>query len=244
MKVQLEKLEELGYGKKEAFNYLRTNLSFCGDHIKIIVFTSCTPDEGKSSTVMELGRSISGDGKKVLIIDADLRKSVLVGRYHARKTEKTKEQQGILGMSHYLSGQAKLDQVICETNIKGLDIIFAGHMTPGPTALLGNHYFDELLEYARAHYDVVLIDSPPLGSVIDTAVIAPKCDGAVIVIEANKCSYRFVQDIQKQLEVAGCQILGCILNKVKMGKGSYYNHYYKGYYKSYYKEYYGKETEK
>ena len=243
MKIQLEKLEELSYGKKEAFNFLRTNLSFCGDNIKTIVFTSCTPDEGKSSTVMELGRSISENGKKVLIIDADLRKSVMVGRYHARKTEKTKEKEkGILGMSHYLSGQAKLEQVIYETNVEGMDIIFAGHVTPSPTALLGNQYFEELLEYARGHYDIVLIDSPPLGSVIDTAVIAPKCDGAVIVIEANKCSYRFVQDIKKQLEVTGCHILGCILNKVKTGKGSYYNRYYKGYYKGYYKEYYQKET--
>lgn len=243
MKVQLEKLEELSYEKKEAFNYLRTNLSFCGDNIKTIVFTSCTPDEGKSSTVMELGRSISENGKRVLIIDADLRKSVLVGRYHARKEAKEKE-QGILGMSHYLSGQAGVEQVVYETNIERMDIIFAGHMTPGPTELLGNHYFDKLLEYARAHYDMVLIDSPPLGSVIDTAVIASKCDGAVLVIEANKCSYRFVQDIQKQLEVADCRILGCILNKVKTGKGSYYNRYYKGYYKGYYKEYYAKDTVK
>ena len=82
-KVELEKLEELGYGKKEAFNSLRTNLSFCGDDIQVVVFTSCTPDEGKSSTVMELGRAIAVDNKKVLIIDADLRKSVLVGRHHA-----------------------------------------------------------------------------------------------------------------------------------------------------------------
>lgn len=243
MKIQLEKLEELGYGKKEAFNYLRTNLSFCGDHIKTIVFTSCTPDEGKSSTVIELGRSISENGQKVLVIDADLRKSVLIGRYHARKQEQSKG-KGILGLSHYLSGQAKLEDVLFETNVENLHMIFAGRTTPNPTELLGNHYFDELLNYAREHYDVVLIDSPPLGSVIDTAVIAPKCDGAIIIIEANKCSYRFVLDIKKQLEVAGCHILGTVLNKVKQGRGSYYNRYYKGYYKGYYHKYYGSEEGK
>ena len=80
MKVELEKLEKLGYSKKEAFNSLRTNLSFCGDDIHIILFTSCTPDEGKSSTVMDLGRAMVEDQKHVLILDADLRKSVLVGR--------------------------------------------------------------------------------------------------------------------------------------------------------------------
>lgn len=238
MKITLEKLEELSYAKKEAFHYLRTNLSFCGDNIKSIVFTSCTPDEGKSSTVMELARSMAEDGEKVLLIDADLRKSVLVGRYHARKQDKQEKQgKGILGMSHYLSGQAKLEQVVYETNVEGVDIIFAGHTTPNPTALLGNHYFDDLIAYGKEHYDRILIDSPPLGSVIDTAIMAPKCDGAVIVIEANKCSYRFVQDIQKQLQVTGCHILGTVLNKVKSGKGSYYNRYYKGYYKGYYSHY-------
>ena len=188
MKIELEKLEKLGYGKKEAFNSLRTNLSFCGDDIHVILFTSCTPDEGKSSTVMELGRAMAEDQKQVLIIDADLRKSVLVGRHRAKSRD-----GAIKGTSHYLSGQAKMEDIICETNVENLDMVFAGRTTPNPTELLGNKYFDKLLAYGREHYDVVLIDSPPLGSVIDTAVIAPKCDGAVLVVEANKCSYKFVE---------------------------------------------------
>ena len=231
-KVELEKLEELGYGKKEAFNSLRTNLSFCGDDIQVVVFTSCTPDEGKSSTVMELGRAIAVDNKKVLIIDADLRKSVLVGRHHAHT-----EDGEIKGLSHYLSGQAGMQEVLCSTNVENLDIIFAGRTTPNPTQLLGNKYFDELIDYARGHYDMVLIDPPPLGSVIDTAIIAQKSDGAVLVVEANKCSYRYIADVKKQLEVTDCKILGVVLNKVKVEKSGYYNRYYKGYYSGYYKEY-------
>lgn len=224
MKVELDKLEELSYAKKEAFNSLRTNLSFCGDDIKVIAFTSCTPDEGKSSTVMELGRSLAEDNSKVLLIDADLRKSVLIGRHHARA------KQGVInGLSHFLSGQAELDQIICSTNVEGLDIAFAGRTTPNPTQLLGNKYFEQLLKYGKEHYDVVLIDTPPLGSVIDTAVIAPKCDGVVLVVEANKCSYRFVEDVKKQLDLTECRLLGVVLNKVKVEKGSYYNRYYKEY---------------
>ena len=240
MKVELEQLETLSYGKKEAFNSLRTNLSFCGDDIKVIVFTSCTPDEGKSSTVMELGRSLSENGQKVLFVDADLRKSVLVGRHHARLEKKN---EGIKGLSHYLSGQLSLEKAIYSTNVENLDIIFAGHTTPNPTELLNNQYFDKLLEYGRENYDVVLIDSPPLGSVIDTAVMAPKCDGAIIVVEARKCSYRFVSDIKKQLDVTGCRILGTVLNKVKVEKRGYYNKYYKGYYSGYYSKYYGEKEE-
>ena len=240
MKVELEQLEKQSYGKREAFNSLRTNLSFCGDDIKVIIFTSCTPDEGKSSTVMELGRSLSENGKKVLLVDADLRKSVLVGRHHARLDKKN---EGIKGLSHYLSGQVKLENAIYETNVENLDIIFAGHTTPNPTELLSNHYFDELLAYGREHYDVVLIDSPPLGSVIDTAIMAPKCDGAIIVVQAKKCSHRFVLDVKKQLEVTGIRILGTVLNKVKVEKGGYYNKYYKGYYSGYYNKYYGESED-
>lgn len=225
MKMELEGLEKLGYRKKEAFNSLRTNLSFCGDDIHVILFTSCTPDEGKSSTVIELGRAMAEDGKHVLILDADLRKSVLVGRYHVNGAG-----NGIKGVSHYLSGQEKLENVIYGTNIERLDIIFAGRIIPNPTELLGNQYFDKLIAYGRIHYDMLLIDSPPLGSVIDAAVIAPKCDGVVLVVEANKCSYKFVQEVKKQLEIAGCRILGAVLNKVKGGKDGYYNRYQKGYY--------------
>lgn len=112
MRVELEKLEKLEYGKKEAFNSLRTNLSFCGADIQVIAFTSCTPDEGKSSTVIELGRAIAEDGRKVLILDADLRKSILIGRHHAKS-----EKGSIKGLSHYLSGQAELTEVLCETNM-------------------------------------------------------------------------------------------------------------------------------
>ena len=163
-----------------------------------------------------------------------MRKSVLVGRHQA----KSEQGASIKGLSHYLSGQSKLSEVLCETNVDNLDIIFAGRTTPNPTELLGNRYFDEMIMYARENYDIVLIDSPPLGSVIDTAVIAPKCDGAVLVVEANKCSYRFIQDIKKQLELTECRILGVVLNKVKVERGGYYNRYYKRYYRSYYRGYY------
>lgn len=230
-KVELGKLEELSYAKRESFNSLRTNLSFCGPDLKVILVTSCTPDEGKSSTVMGLARSIAENNKKVLVLDCDLRKSVLVGRHHAKQ-----EGDEIKGLSHYLTGQAKMEDVILETNITNFHIAFAGRTTPSPTELLGNELFKQLIDHAREAYDVVLVDSPPLGSVIDAAVIAPLCDGAILLTESNKNSYRFLQEIKKQLEVTGIRILGVILNKVQMEGSGYYNRYYKGYYKKYYGE--------
>lgn len=229
MRVELEKLEDIGYGKKEALNSLRTNISFCGDDIHVIAFTSCTPDEGKSSTVIELGRSMAQNHMKVLIIDCDLRKSVLLGRHKA-----VGEKGAILGLSHYLTKQAELSDVVCETNVENMDMVFAGRTTPNPTELLSNKYFKRLVEYGRENYDMVLIDTPPLGSVIDTAVIAPMTDGVVIVVEVNKCSRRFIADVKKQIEVTNTRILGVVLNKVVIEKKGYYNRYYKGYYNSYY----------
>lgn len=225
--IILEKLEKQDYSTREAFNSLRTNLQFCGDDIKIIAFTSCTPNEGKSTVTMELARSFGEDDKKVILIDADLRKSVLVGHYGIHYEGE------LYGFSHYLSGQKKLDDVICHSNIPGVDILLAGPSVPNPTELLGNHYFEDMLTGLRDKYDIILIDCPPLGSVIDMAVIAPKCDGAVLVVESRAISYRFLQDIKKQLDLTGVRILGAVLNKVEREKGGYYNRYYGGYYKKY-----------
>ena len=231
--VKFEKLKKLEYGINEAYKTLRTNLSFCGDNVKTILLTSCTPNEGKSVVSLRLAQALAEDGKKVILIDADLRKSVFVGRYGVTSDKPIK------GLSHYLTGQAELDDVICETDIENMYTIFSGPVTPNPTELLGNHYFGKMIAVLRPKYDYIILDTPPLGSVIDTAIITKICDGAILVIESNVISYRFAQDVKKQLDMADCQILGAILNKVDThNKGKY-----RGYYKSYgyrsYNRYYG-----
>ncbi len=229
-KVKIGKLDTLEYGINEAYKTLRTNISFCGDDMKVILLTSCTPNEGKSTVAVRLAQALAEDEKKVIIIDADLRKSVLIGRHGITSDNEIK------GLSHYLSGQVKLDQAVCETDIDNMYMIFAGPVTPNPTELLGNHYFEKMIERFREEYDYIIIDAPPLGSVIDAAIITRWCDGAIMVIENNVISYRFAQDVKKQLEMTDCKILGVILNKVDTKSTGYYSGYYKGYYK---KRYYG-----
>lgn len=220
-KIIFNNLEEMDYGRREAFNSLRTNLQFCGADLKTILFTSCSPNEGKSTITFELARSMAENKKKVVLVDADLRKSVMLGRYKAQATDKK-----VGGLSHYLSKQAKISDVLYETNIPGFDIILTGPLSPNPTELLGGKLFVELLEMLRASYDMVIIDSPPLGSVIDAAAIAPYCDGAVLVIESNATSHRLAVNVKKQLEMADCKILGAVLNKVKRENSRYYYKYY------------------
>jgi capsular exopolysaccharide synthesis family protein len=230
MKVNFEKKKDLDYKTNEAYKTLRTNISFSGEGIRVIALTSSVPNEGKSAVSFNLATSIAEDGKSVLYIDADIRKSVTVARYGVDIETK--------GLSHYLSGQNELEEVIYETNVDNFSIIFTGQVAPNPSELLGTDRFKTMIALAREEYDYVIIDCPPLGSVIDAAIVAKECDGAIIVIETDNASYKIVQRVKKQLEQSGCKILGAVLNKVEMG-GKGYGYYGKGYYGNYYGRYYG-----
>ncbi len=232
--VELRNITEHSYARKESLRALKTNLQFCGDDVKTIVFTSSLPDEGKSTVVFDLARSLTDSGKSVLLIDSDIRKSVLVGRLRAKAMDGSE----IFGLSHYLSGQKKLGDILYSTQIPRLMMIFAGPSVPNPTEILEKRYFDELLEFGKQQFDYVLIDSAPIGAAIDAAVIAKKCDGAVIVVGQGEVNSRLILSVKKQLEASGVRILGAVLNKVKM-ENSHYGRYYGKYYGKYYGSYYG-----
>ena len=195
------------YRSNEAYKTLRTNIEFSGSDKKVIVFTSCTPNEGKSTVSMGLAASLAEGGKRVLFVDADLRKSVLVGRH--RVTGEVK------GLTHFLS------------------VTFAGPVPPNPAELLGSRRFEAFLDGARQAYDYVIIDAPPLGNVIDAAIIAKNSDASVMVISAKTISYKFARVVKEQLEKADCPILGVVLNKVDMKQNKYYGKYYGNYYGNY-----------
>lgn len=228
LQINLEKFEQLDFRSNEAYKHLRTNIQFCGNEIKVICITSSLPGEGKSNVSFHLAVSIAESGKRVMFVDADLRKSVLVGRY--------KPDQAVMGLSHYLSGMNIMQETMYETNVPNLDMIFTGPVPPNPAELLGSDKFAELIQYLREDYDYVIIDTPPLGSVVDSMIVAEQCDGVVMVVEANSISYKFVQKVIKQLEKGKCRILGAVLNKVNLEKGQY--EYYGKKYKKYSSKYY------
>lgn len=204
-KIDFISLTSDSYRANEAFKALRTNLQFSGPDIKCIALTSCLPSEGKSLISLELARSLSEIGKRVIMIDTDMRRSVITLKYKTSVTP-------ALGLSQYLTDQATLDDVVFETQYSGLRVILAGKYPPNPVELLYTEKFSELLARCRAEYDYVILDTPPLGVVTDAAVIAPKCDGAVMLISAGKVKYSMAAGVKAQLENAGCRILGTILN--------------------------------
>lgn len=219
--IDIQKLVELDYRSNEAYKGLRTNIQLCGEEIIVIMFTSATPNEGKTSVSFNLAVSLAQSGKKVAFIDADLRKSVMIGRY--------KVNQSIKGLSHLLSGISKLEEVLYPTNIKNLHTIFSGTVPPNPAELLSNSKFRLLIQVLRESYDYVIVDTPPLGNVIDSAIVAQQCDGAVFVVSANTVSYKFIQNTISQLKKTKCKILGAVLNKVDMRDNGYYGKYYGNY---------------
>lgn len=230
MQINFTNINKLSFRANEAYKTLRTNIQFCGNDIKTICITSCIPNEGKSNVSFNLARSLAEFGKKVIFIDADLRRSVLVGKY--------KPDQAVIGLSHYLSGQNSIDEILYETNIDNLDIIFTGPVPPNPAELLGSDIFGELLRIFRKVYDYIIIDTPPIGSVIDSAIVAQKCDGVILVIEANAISYKLAQRAIRQLNKTKSKILGAVLNKYDYGS-RYYGYESKKYkkYLDYYTEY-------
>lgn len=220
--VSINKITKKNFQLEEAYKTLRSNIQFSGSDIKVIGFTSSQPDEGKSSLSLNLAVSLAELGKKVMFIDGDLRKSVLLGRYRINKP--------IKGLTHYLSGLNSLNQVIYSANMDNLHLIFSGQIPPNPSELLNGDIFSDLITDLRKEYDYIIIDTPPLGAVIDAAIIAQKCDGMILVIESNTISYKFAQKVKEQLDKTETKILGAVLNKVDMSDSGYYGKYYGKYY--------------
>lgn len=208
------------YFYEEAIKTLRTNIQFCGKSNKVILLTSSYSGEGKSETSFNLAVELGKAGKKVLLVDADIRNSKYRSEYSIK--EETK------GLSQYLSGQVEqIDDIVCKTNYENLYMILSGPFAPNPTEMLGDEHFGNLLKAARQVFEYVIVDTPPLGSVVDAAVVGQFCDGAVIVVESNSTSYRACQKVKMQLEKSGCRILGAVLNKVDARGKAYYSAPYK-----------------
>jgi capsular exopolysaccharide synthesis family protein len=207
------KERNFSFSVEEAYKSLRTNLFFCGREKQVIAVTSCHPSEGKSTVSLNLAISLAEADKSVIYIDADLRNSTTLGKL-TLSGERS-------GLAHFLSGQASYAEIICSTNYENLSMILTGRFPPNPAELLGGSAFKLLLDQLRANFDYIIVDTPPVGSVIDGAIIAESCDGLIFILESNSTSYRFAQQVKEQLEKTSCPILGVILNKVSSGSSAY-----------------------
>jgi capsular exopolysaccharide synthesis family protein len=209
--------QELNFDTVEALSTLRTNMFLSGYDKKVFMFTSLAPDEGKSFISYQLARNIAEMKKKVIFVDCDTRNSVLRRGLGLKKK--------VFGVTEYLCGQAELKDVIYGTDTECFDFLFSGTSAPNPTDLYESERFANMVAALKQSYDYVIIDTAPLGMVIDAAIIAKHCDGTVIVAESGRDDYRAVGRIVRQLSVTNVDIVGVVLNKINLNKNNYYGHY-------------------
>lgn len=195
---------------REAYKTLRTNVSFALNGVeecKVIAVTSAQQGEGKSITTVNLAISHAMTERKVLVIDCDLRRPKL-----ARLLQMRSE----VGLSNVIMQPALLEQAILKTELSGLDVILSGSIPPNPSELLSSPRMQQLLDTLRESYDYIFLDSPPVNIVTDAVVLAPKCDGVLFLVRANRSERGAVVHAVEQLEYAKARILGFVLNGVDM----------------------------
>ena len=230
---------QLPYSVEEAVNRLRINISFLGRDVRKIMVISSEPNEGKSFIALNLWNQMAESGEKTILVDADMRNSTLYTKYDLKRTDGRE----MKGTSHYLAGNAELDEVLVHTIYGEGDLIPNVENIINPSMLLENSKFSELLDTMAENYRYVFIDAPPLGLVSDAERIGNLCDGAILCVRSGVTPKGVVRESVRQLERAGCPLLGIVLNRVNENKGSYYHSYYGRKYgdKYYGKYYYGSE---
>ncbi len=204
----------------EALRTLRTNIMFSGSRVKNILITSTEPNEGKSTVSFGLARVFAESGKKTLYVDCDIRNSEFIKVHQIQGTT--------VGLSQILTGQVAIeDGFYTDPNVPNLDLILAGPFSPNATELFEDDMCDQLFAAIKElQYDIVILDTAPIGTVIDAAILTKYADGAALVVESEMTSRRMFQRAKEQLDRTGVRFLGVILNKVNMSKSGYYGRYY------------------
>lgn len=227
---------ELDYVSAEGMNTLVTNLSYCGQDVKRIMVTSRYAGEGKSFITMNLMRTYALMGRKVIVVDTDLRASGIQLDYHLR----TKHDE-ILGLSEYLSGKCAFEDIVYQTNVSGAYIIPAGHEAPNPLQLLDTPRMKQLMDAVSREFDLVLVDTAPVGMLVDAIAIAKFCDGALLVVSYGQGKQKEIGEAVEHIKQTGCKMLGAVMNEVRFKKLSNKHYYYSSRrYSGYYRKRYGK----
>lgn len=231
--AKLTNIPELPFPVEESLNQLRISLGYSGENVRTIMVTSSLPNEGKSFITLNLWRMMAEVGSKVVLIDCDLRNSVVRSKY-GFSTEG--EPSGIV---HYLAGKTDVENIIYKTNVPNGYIVPVVTNVASPSMLLEGRRFKMLIDACRQVFDYVIVDTPPLGSVADALNIARNCDGSLLVIRSDEAPRRMIQDSVELLKRTGKPLLGVVLNRVMVNSKSS-SYYYKRYYRygSYYNKYY------
>lgn len=231
--LSIGRFPELDYACGEAMNTLCTNLFYCGENIRSVLLTSRYEQEGKSSIAMNVMRTLAGYGKRVVLVDADLRCSTLARQYRFSFAHRE-----TFGLAQYLAGMCELEDAVYQTNLPGAYILPAGREVLNSMQLLSSPRYGEMMQALRKNFDVVLVDSPPAGVIVDAVEIAKYCDGAIIVVAYNKGRRQDIGEVAASIAKTGCKVLGAVMNGVNLKSFRNRRYYYRSErYSSYYNRY-------
>ncbi|MFK0522524.1 CpsD/CapB family tyrosine-protein kinase [Paenibacillus illinoisensis] len=195
----------------EAYRKLRTNIQFSSidSQIQTIMIASALSGEGKTTTIGNLAVTYAQEGKKVLLMDTDLRKPAVHRMFNVPNH---------VGLTSVLSSQYKVTEVLRETDVEGLHVLSSGPIPPNPSEMLGSRKMTALLESLKEEYDVILFDTPPVLAVTDALIISSLCDGVLLVVSSGKVKKDLVKKAKAHLEHVNARILGAVLNNVQVPK--------------------------
>ena len=229
---------DISFAASEAYKLLRTKLQFSfadENDCHIIGVSSALTGEGKSLSSVNLAHSLSQLNKKVLLIDADMRRPSVFTKLPVQKMP---------GLSNFLTGQNDMNSLIQPCGLPGEERAFAvissGRIPPNPMELLSSPRMAKFLELLRQHYDYVIVDLPPVGEVGDALAIAKSIDGFLLVVRQNYCNRIALKDVVRQFDFVDSRILGIVYNCANEDGAGYGKRYYKKYYKNAYQNSYEK----
>lgn len=218
--------DETPFQAKEAYKALRTNVMFSmpGSESKCVGVTSSVPSEGKSTTAINLAISLAQIGKKVLLVDADMRIPSVAGRMKIK---------GVPGLSDFLVGEAKIEDAVRNVEEYGIHVLPAGSIPPDPTGLLEAKHIEHLFSAVRSIYDFVIVDLPPVNSVPDAVILAKHIDGYLLAVREKVTKHKEIVEALKHLQLANANIVGFVSNGGVRDKGRYNGRYRRSYHRSY-----------
>ena len=220
---------ELDFASAEAYNLLRTNISFAlagkESGARLIGISSPCPQEGKSFTSINLAYSLAKDGQKVLLIDGDMRRPSVASVLSLSRTP---------GLSNLLAGGVAEEIIHYQTLHEGLDVLLSGDIPPNPSELLGSEKMKRMIAEFSEKYDYVIVDLPPVTAVADPLVMSKLLDGIVVVVRHGYTRKKNIREAVRQLNFSGVRILGFVYNGFRHGSSRYYKRTGKYYRKNYY----------